>query len=215
MCWIGLHERKTIHMVDGRDSHIHLDGSKSVYRLKHTTFAVSPQIPDLLSVRQWFDISVIWRAHKVLIRQRDQREPRGLLWLFWILCWQACFLSPARPVVSSAHGWLPLCMPGLSWEPESYMAEWNALIRVVLLSIPGNVSSTNAGVRRHVGFAETTLVHFEDAVQMLKSTFWYILTAAFSSSLLSKPFRNSSSKVCVVGGTQNYLNSYSRRSSFL
>lgn len=95
------------------------------------------------------------------------------------------------------------------------MAEWNALIRALLLSIPGNVSPTDAGVRHNVGFTETNLVHFEDAVQMLKSTFWYILTAAFSSSLLSKPFRNLPSKVCVVGGTQNYLNSYSRRSSFL
>lgn len=34
-------------------------------------------------------------------------EPRALRWLFWILCWQACFLSAARPVVSNAHGWLP------------------------------------------------------------------------------------------------------------
>ena len=38
----------------------------------------------------------------------------------------------------------PLCMPGLSWETEAYMAQWKPLTRAVLPSISGRVSPTSA-----------------------------------------------------------------------
>lgn len=79
-----------------------------------------------------------WLGKKMPSSSRTSR-----LRLFWIVCWQACFLSPSRPVVLSPHAWLPRCVPGLSWEAEAYMAHWKPLTHLLLPSISGKVSLTS------------------------------------------------------------------------
>lgn len=103
-----------------------------------------------VKARRWseifVDLSTRCRAHKVVIRRgnafclQNLGACCGCLELFV----DSPVSYPLHLLLSWAHMvGSPLCMPGLSWETEAYMAQWKPLTRAALPSIFTRASPTS------------------------------------------------------------------------